>query len=587
MTKVEESTRLPLDAGAGWAFLMSRAAQRLWLGVDGSIPPRLDSDVVVPWVAGIWRSGLVTAIDDDHALLSLQPPYTWQASHGRSTSVAIDVSADEKDGAAVITVTESGFDDLGGACDVAAAVAEASRRWKAALKALASAAAAARKRSQNVRQAVLVIHGIGEQTPGKTVRGLVQAAAEPAERDSVRSKPDRISKTFELRRWNLTGSAARPPTDFFEVYWADKIRDTKLSQVFAWLRRLLLRWPWHIPSALRPLWWTTWIALGLAALVVLSFAPVLEVAADARWVGTAASALLGIVSGFMVNSLGDAARYLWPHPANVVVRDAIRTSGVDLLEALHESGRYHRIIVLGHSLGSVIAYDIVSYYWIASHRRHDRPLSVQNVQAAKLVQILEANEMRPADGDPGSAWSVWREIRRNTQPWLVTDLITLGSPLTHAALLLAGPSDELKDIFERRELAACPPRPTDDFWFDASYVDELGRRRTFRYFSHSAPFALTRWTNLYFPVKFGFFGDLVGGPVAGVFGDWVVDRPLAWRSDRWRGKTILAHTLYWRFPKRERPGSWEHIDALRQALDLNRRDDLEHLAESMPREAWL
>jgi hypothetical protein len=46
-----------------------------------------------------------------------------------------------------------------------------------------------------VRQAVLVIHGIGEQTPGETVRNLVQAAADPDERSAVRSKPDRISHT--------------------------------------------------------------------------------------------------------------------------------------------------------------------------------------------------------------------------------------------------------------------------------------------------------------------------------------------------------------------------------------------------------
>jgi hypothetical protein len=142
-------------------------------------------------------------------------------------------------------------------------------------------------------------------------------------------------------------------------------------------------------------------------------------------------------------------------------------------------------------------------------------------------------------------------------------------------------------MFERRELAACPPRPTTDLWYDDGYRDQLGRNRTFRYFTHNAPFAATRWTNLYFPVKLGFFGDVVGGPLIDVFGPWVDDQPLQWGSDRWRGHSLLAHTLYWKLPKSTRPGAWGHITVLRSALDLNRREDLEALAREMPREAWV
>ena len=66
--------------------------------------------------------------------------------------------------------------------------------------------------------------------------------------------------------------------------------------------------------------------------------------------------------------LGDAARYL-SNPQNVMVREQIRADGVDLLRALHNQGDYERIIVVGHSLGSVIAYDIVGYLW---HEYHDQ-----------------------------------------------------------------------------------------------------------------------------------------------------------------------------------------------------------------------
>jgi hypothetical protein len=583
----EVSGRLQLAAEAGWPFLMSPSAQRKWLGPEGSIPPTVDGTVVIPWAAGVWRTGIVDSVGENEVVVSLQPPYTWQAQHGKTTRVTITIGSDPKDGAALVTIAEDGYDGLAGTSDSEAARAEAHRFWSNTLEALQSLAAGARQRSDQVRQAVLVIHGIGEQTPGETVRSLVQAAAEDEERESVRSKPDRISKTFELRRWSLPGNKIRPSTDFFEVYWADKVRDTTISQVWAWIRRLMLRRPSTIPSSLKPVWWTVWIAALLTGFVVVSFLPTVDVEANARWLSFAGATVLAVVSGFMINSLGDAARYLWPHPANVAVRDRIRSSGVDLLDALHGSGRYHRLIVVGHSLGSVIAHDIVSEYWISTHQRHKDPVTVHNTQAAALADLVASKSPRPGDDDKGSQWSVWCEMRANTQPWLITDLITAGSPLTHAPLLLAASKEELNGMFDRKELAACPPRPGDDIWYDGKYIDQLGNKRSFRYLRHNAPFAVTRWTNLYFPVRFGFFGDLVGGPLAGVFGSWVEDRPVAWNAGPWRGRTLLAHTAYWRIPKTSRPGDRAHLDVFRAALDLGRREDLEELAKLMPREAWV
>ena len=46
------------------------------------------------------------------------------------------------------------------------------------------------------RQAVLLIHGIGEQRPMSTLRSFVAALVG----NSFRSKPDDLSKSFELRR---------------------------------------------------------------------------------------------------------------------------------------------------------------------------------------------------------------------------------------------------------------------------------------------------------------------------------------------------------------------------------------------------
>ncbi|MEW8268619.1 MAG: hypothetical protein AB2731_20955 [Candidatus Thiodiazotropha sp.] len=73
--------------------------------------------------------------------------------------------------------------------------------------------------------------------------------------------------------------------------------------------------------------------------------------------GTIAISFLGFL---MKEVVGDAARYLRPAAQNIQRRQEIRTAGVDLLKNLHDRG-YDRIIIVGHSLGSVIGYDILTY----------------------------------------------------------------------------------------------------------------------------------------------------------------------------------------------------------------------------------
>src|SRR5437764_393830 len=63
---------------------------------------------------------------------------------------------------------------------------------------------------------------------------------------------------------------------------------------------------------------------------------------------------------FLTHYAGDAARYLHVAPPNIQGRRQIREAGIDLLEKLHQSGEYDRIILVGHSLGSVIGFDILT-----------------------------------------------------------------------------------------------------------------------------------------------------------------------------------------------------------------------------------
>ena len=70
-----------------------------------------------------------------------------------------------------------------------------------------------------------------------------------------------------------------------------------------------------------------------------------------------------LVANWLVPVVGDAARYLSPSPGNVEVRQKIREAGIDLLTKLHASGDYDRIVVVGHSLGGVVGFDVLNYAW--------------------------------------------------------------------------------------------------------------------------------------------------------------------------------------------------------------------------------
>ena len=131
---------------------------------------------------------------------------------------------------------------------------------------------------------------------------------------------------------------------------------------------------------------------------------------------------------------------------------------------------------------------------------------------------------------------------------------------------------------------------------EVPYSDARGRRRTFTVFDHGAPFAVTRWTNLYFPVTWGGLrGDLVGGPLAGQFGRWVLDVPL-------RPVRGFSHNAYWKPTGGVRSGSGpvarsrratrlaagqagDHVASLRLAIDPWSRPELLRLGRELPR--WL
>jgi hypothetical protein len=163
------------------------------------------------------------------------------------------------------------------------------------------------------RQAVIVIHGIGEQRPMDTLRGFVDAVLPDPRSDDVKyhSVPDRISELFELRRLLAPQTRSRPKTDFYEYYWAYHVCGTRYDHVASWVKALILRRPSLVSRRLLPLWLVSW-AVGISLVVAsVRLLPHLLGTAEgdplqriAIWVVSAILVLT--VNTFAINYLGDA-----------------------------------------------------------------------------------------------------------------------------------------------------------------------------------------------------------------------------------------------------------------------------------------
>jgi len=116
------------------------------------------------------------------------------------------------------------------------------------------------------RQAVVVVHGMGEQRPMETLRGFVEGVKSELERrypatepsSTLRSKPDSIGDIYETTCLSMDSVWHRPKTDFYEFYWAHNMRDTKFSQTTKWLKQVIWRSVNNLPPRLHKIWYTVW-----------------------------------------------------------------------------------------------------------------------------------------------------------------------------------------------------------------------------------------------------------------------------------------------------------------------------------------
>ena len=523
-----------------------------------------------------------------------------------------------------------------------------------------------KKQQAKNKQAVVVIHGMGEQRPMETLRSFVETVwtkdlsltggvdnktrIDPEtglKENKVWIVPDARAGTHELRRITTPGDKARRRTDFFEFYWADVMQGTTLQQLWAWLRGLLFRSPATVPrdvfgawillialSAItvifaivaaippdqtnflaekiynvsfkflvdyrlflctaaaflallvgagnlwdgRPLAGVVVKTLLALALIVAAFAVLEWEAAKPHpriWAVGISAAIGVIVHSFIVPTFGDVARYVRAAPDTVEKREVVRNRGLALLNGLHDSGDYDRIIVVGHSLGSILAYDLVQLLWAERAPSPANPPDDETVEAFGKIDAFvqrrnedwndkERRDFRAAQGDLG------RLLRSVKKPWLISDFVTIGSPLTHAEFLVARDESELARSIRDRLLSKCPPEPDETLQRGGETVLYKGPARTPRFPHHAAVFAPTRWTNIHDPKSLLLFGDIISGSLKANFGRGIeeyqvkIERPFLFGL-KWR---FFTHTLYWRWRGEYDNRVADHIEVLRKAVAL-------------------
>jgi len=439
------------------------------------------------------------------------------------------------------------------------------------------------------KTAIVVIHGLGEQRPMDTISSFVGAAWSAdrglvTEKNStVWKKPQFVSGSFDLRRITTRKSDAdkEKRMDFFEFYWAHHMQGHKVGQLKAWLFGLFARAPATVPKSVFGVWMlgVGLMVLGLAVAVLsagLKFGAGFELSPTL----VATASLFPFIGGFLLNKFilpyaGDAERYLVSSPNNVAIRQKIRKEGVKLIEEITATGKYDRIVLVGHSLGSVIAYDIITFGWSMLDANKMEALHQKDSAALKALTAVEdaGTALNAAADSNEEAFLAFRNAQRDystalqgdsdTPFWIVSDLVTVGCPLSKAEVLLAHNLTDFNERMAQREFPACPPI-YEDGWKGYpgrfSYPVNAKIRRP----HHAAPFGAVVWSNIYVPHKFILIGDVISGPVRHLFGKGVLDVKIPIKRP-----FRFMHTKYWSLKGDK---TTQAVKALRSALNLAERE---------------
>lgn len=261
----------------------------------------------------------------------------------------------------------------------------------------------------------------------------------------------------------------------------------------------------------------------------------------------------------------------------------MRKRGQTLLKALHDERAdddrplYSRIVLVGHSLGAVVAYDLLQHFWGDAGPNH----SQKKLDQAVLVELealdafvkgtwpgeLSSEKPQKVDLDAfqNAQSRVFKALVDTNHGWRISDFVTIGSPLVHSEFLISDNRRSLRREFIERFRSASPPRP------DYPSQSMLYEYAQATYVHFAAPFSAVRWNNLYDYCWFPFGGDIVSGPVSDVFGPGIRERHVRIRRARvlWPLNRAFTHTLYWQWPHGvESEKVPDYIRELREAMRL-------------------
>jgi hypothetical protein len=266
------------------------------------------------------------------------------------------------------------------------------------------------------RTAFIIIHGVGEQTPFETVDYFAQNLVKYFEEQNL---PVRLEHLIAKRRlvtgYPWTESFVRLSSnnikqdefiDIHEYYWAANT-ENKISvpEILQWaeqtlegtiqfynrkenqskLDELLKEKNWNSFFKYRLRWLTIFLRLfnfiypGLrliVCLLLLLLSPFLQ----GRFLQPAWQLSRKLVTPLLVNFVGDVAIYTTTNVKSPYykIRQQILTESLTLLKAIlrDKQANYDQVILVGHSLGSCIAYDTLNLLCIEASLSKDKGKSL-------------------------------------------------------------------------------------------------------------------------------------------------------------------------------------------------------------------
>lgn len=428
----------------------------------------------------------------------------------------------------------------------------------------------------DVHTAVVFVHGLLERRPCEILDTFAKTVLRPHDgRWEYCPQPVEITDSYEARRYRAPSSGV----DLFEYDWSFLATSSRYAGFGPALLRVLLRRPRHVPDQIFGIWRAAWLTVLIPTVVLVTLFVVggylLHTGIPGWILGVVSSVVVltvvvavfrmlprALTRSFLTTGFISVARYFDLQPESQAARRAIRGGLVDLLHTLHQGG-YARVVVVGHGVGGFIGYDALTALWAETHELH--------ADSAPGLTALDGVEEAAGGGIEefqAAQLRLWQDLRSQGNPWRTTDFVTIGTPMAFADLFVARPPilpglgrvDARRELFDRLAgrgvVLRCPPGR-----------DESGDPATLGGLS---PFAVTRWTNLWFPVRRGSMrGDWFGGLLAPLFGSGVRDVAITGNLPQ-RLRPGAAQTQYFTHPEQDAEGdlAWH----LRNVLALDRAE---------------